>query len=88
MLCKKFNVTGRVQGVWFRQSTKNTAQSLSLTGWVSNRQDGSVELIACGSEEVITELETWLWQGPPAAEVESVVSKTITPESFTGFEII
>jgi len=59
-----------------------------LTGWVSNRQNGSVELVACGSEKSLVELETWLWRGPPASDVESVVSKTITPESFAGFEIV
>lgn len=87
MLCKRFKVTGLVQGVWFRQSTKNTAQSLSLTGWVSNIADGSVELVACGDEVQLDKLTDWLHDGPPAAKVNSVSSENIPLESYSEFRV-
>jgi len=87
MACVYFNVKGKVQGVWFRQSTKHTAESLSITGWVRNKTDGSVELIACGEDEALAALEEWLYQGPPAANVESVSFEKRPLLSFENFQI-
>lgn len=87
MRCVHFNIRGKVQGVWFRQSTKNTAQSLSLTGWVCNKSDGSVELVACGEDKNLMLLEEWLQQGPPAATVDSVISESCLIKSFDDFQV-
>lgn len=65
-------VRGRVQGVYFRAATQREARRLGLTGWVKNRADGSVELIAEGEEDSIKELTSWANHGPSAARVDSV----------------
>lgn len=82
-------VEGRVQGVWFRDSTKREANRLNITGWVKNRYDGNVELIAEGSKENVAKLTEWCHNGPPAARVTGV-NESI--EDYTGefasFEII
>ena len=65
-------VTGRVQGVYFRQSTKEEARRLGLSGWVRNRRDGSVELEAAGKSVAVDALLDWLRHGPDLAIVQSV----------------
>lgn len=70
--CYRFIVTGRVQGVYFRQSTRDQAASLGLTGWVRNLPDGSVEGMACGTPAALEQLNSWLRRGPPAAKVDAV----------------
>ena len=57
-------VTGKVQGVFYRASTRDTARALGLTGWVKNMPDGSVELEAQGPEDKLEQLVIWLNQGP------------------------
>jgi acylphosphatase len=66
-------VTGRVQGVFYRASTLERAQSLNLSGWVMNLSDGSVEVEAEGPKYALEELVSWCRQGPPSAEVEDVI---------------
>ncbi|HUR40313.1 MAG TPA: acylphosphatase [Verrucomicrobiae bacterium] len=68
----RFVVRGRVQGVFFRQSTVERARALGIVGWVRNRDDGFVDGIASGSAEALEQLRAWLQHGPPAARVESV----------------
>lgn len=70
--CRIFLIEGRVQGVWFRESTRQQAERLGLTGHAINRADGSVEVLACGAPEAVDALARWLHQGPPLAEVSSV----------------
>lgn len=65
-------VKGRVQGVYFRASTVQQARHLGLTGWVMNRRDGSVEVLAEGPSDRLEELVAWCGQGPPGARVERV----------------
>lgn len=67
-----FFVRGRVQGVFFRASTQREAKRLGLTGWVKNRGDGSVEVLAEGEEEGLRELIAWAGHGPSASRVERV----------------
>ena len=74
-------IEGRVQGVWFRDSTRNEATRLNLTGWVKNRFDGSVELVAEGSQEEVKKVIEWCHHGPPAARVTRVHEIN---EDFTG----
>lgn len=70
--CRKFRVEGRVQGVWFRESTRQQAGRLGLTGHAINRPDGSVEVLACGGPEALVSLADWLRRGPPMAQVTAV----------------
>jgi acylphosphatase len=65
-------VKGRVQGVYFRASTVQQARHLDLTGWVMNRHDGSVELVAEGRSDNIEDLIAWCRQGPQGARVDKV----------------
>jgi acylphosphatase len=70
--CVRCFVSGRVQGVWFRGSTRRQAEQLSLTGYARNLSDGRVEVLACGESDALGVLHKWLWQGPPAAKVSEV----------------
>ena len=74
-------VKGRVQGVYFRASTQREARRLGLSGWVKNRPDGSVEILAEGEETPIRELYGWAQRGPSAARVDRVETRW---RSFTG----
>jgi acylphosphatase len=65
-------VHGFVQGVSFRYYTLRRAQSLNLDGYVRNRPDGSVQVVAEGDREAVSQLLTWLHAGPPSAAVEKV----------------
>jgi acylphosphatase len=65
-------IRGRVQGVYFRQSTRERAIELGLTGWVRNRRDGSVELVAEGDGNSLQALVNWCKIGPSMAEVTEV----------------
>lgn len=67
------SVEGHVQGVGFRAFVMQTASSLSLTGWVRNRWDGSVEVVAEGERDVLERLESALRRGPRGAYVIEVV---------------
>jgi len=71
-MCRQFIVTGRVQGVFFRASTRDVAIPLKLRGHAINLPDGSVEVRACGDADAITELSNWLHRGPSHAVVQSV----------------
>jgi acylphosphatase len=65
-------IEGRVQGVWFRDSTRREAVSLGVFGWVRNRPDGTVEVVAEGPEDKVGKLASWCNHGPPAAGVSHV----------------
>lgn len=85
--CRHFLVSGRVQGVFFRAATEAAARRLGVTGWVRNLADGSVELVACGAEVKLSELEHWLWQGPSRARVEQVTTQDVAVQVFAGFSV-
>jgi acylphosphatase len=85
--CRRFVVSGRVQGVFFRAGTQDVARHLGLTGWVRNRSDGCVELIACGEAGALAKLEQWLWQGPPQARVARVEAGDVDGGPFARFEV-
>lgn len=70
MGCVRFIVTGHVQGVFFRASTRAEAERLKVSGYARNLDDGSVEVLACGDDMALDALERWLRRGPPAARVE------------------
>ena len=73
MPAARFLVTGKVQGVFFRASTRERALALGLHGRATNLADGGVEVIAEGDAAMLDALEAWLHHGPPAARVESVM---------------
>lgn len=83
-------VSGRVQGVFFRASTRERALELGVSGWVRNLPDGRVEVLACGPAEAIDRLHAWLAEGPPLARVEALECRRETgcPEPLAGFRII
>lgn len=81
-------VTGRVQGVAFRWSARDTAQRLGLTGWVRNRVDGSVELVAEGNRPQLEQLLDWCHRGPSMASVEEVDARwEPSRNEFSAFSI-
>lgn len=84
----RFVVNGKVQGVWFRASTREQALALGLQGHAVNLADGSVEVLACGEAQALDALERWLWQGPPLARVAKVTRETTTalPQQ-PGFDV-
>lgn len=79
--------SGKVQGVFFRVSTKSKAEEIGITGWVKNEFDGSVLIYAEGSKESLQELLEWCKKGPLLAEVSNVEVKEVVPEGFKSFEI-
>ncbi len=81
-------VSGAVQGVFFRASTKKEADLLGLSGWVRNLADGRVEVLACGERDRITRLQTWLHRGPPAATVTEVTVEEIPWRECSGFKVL
>lgn len=85
----RFRVRGRVQGVYFRQSTANEATRLGVTGWVRNCSDGSVEGLAAGAADALERLRAWLQHGPPAARVDTLewMADDEMP-STSGFEVL
>jgi len=84
---KRFVVSGKVQGVWFRRATEQVAHSHQIKGWVRNLDDGSVEVVATGNEFALKQLEKWLEQGPTHARVERVVIEQITADIPEVFEV-
>lgn len=77
-------ISGQVQGVWFRSSTKQKAEQLGLTGWVRNTPDGDVEAVFEGEEKIVKEMIEWCHRGPPLAKVENVEVKKQNPTN--GFD--
>jgi len=84
-VCWRFLVSGKVQGVWFRESTRREAARLGLNGSASNLPDGRVEVIAVGSAKDIDQLSVWLRHGPAMAHVDKVVEETIDDPGLSGF---
>ena len=80
MSVARFLVSGRVQGVFFRASTRDAARALGLAGYARNLDDGRVEVVAQGSEDAIEALRAWLHDGPPQARVDQVERASGTPD--------
>lgn len=80
-------VSGRVQGVWFRDSCRHEADRLGLAGWVRNNRDGTVEAVFEGSEEAVGEMVGWCRVGSPRAVVEGVDVGFEEPRGEPGFRI-
>lgn len=87
LLTYSITVSGKVQGVFYRQSTKEKATSLAITGTVMNKKNGDVEIIATGLKEKLDELVDWCRQGPPKAVVKNIIVKELPLQSFERFII-
>ncbi len=85
MATARFLITGRVQGVFFRASTRSEAERLGLAGTASNLDDGRVEVVASGSDAALDALEKWLRLGPPSARVDEVIREVLADRVMQGF---
>ena len=86
MITRHLRLFGRVQGVSFRHHTREQAQRLGVSGWVRNRQDGSVEAAIYGPCEAVETLVEWTRHGPPGARVTDL-QVTDGEDAYVGFEI-
>lgn len=84
-VCVRCLVAGRVQGVFYRASTRHEAQRLGLTGYASNLLDGRVEVVACGDKDAVESLREWLRKGPANAQVSGVACEFIDCRDFSQF---
>jgi acylphosphatase len=80
-------VSGKVQGVYYRQSTKEKAIELNITGFVRNLPNGDVFILATGTTDQVSALIEWCWQGPGRAVVTDVDHKIQPLQRFDSFEI-
>lgn len=85
--CRHFLVSGRVQGVYFRGSARDTARELGVTGWARNLADGRVEAVACGEAAALDAFARWLAHGPPHARVTDVVAREVERQTYADFSI-
>ena len=85
-MCQLFRIRGRVQGVFFRDSTREVATTLKLNGYAINLPDGSVEVRACGPDEAVEQLEGWLREGPRLASVTNVDTIDVNCSQPVGFK--
>jgi acylphosphatase len=84
---RRWRVSGRVQGVYFRASTREQALALGLDGQAVNQADGSVEVVAAGPREALDQLDRWLHHGPPQARVDAVQAMPAPATVPAGFSI-
>ena len=88
MILKHFLISGRVQGVGFRNFTQMKAQRLGIEGWVRNEPDGSVRLVAEGAREELDQLVEAVQEGPRMAQVEDIdVNWAEAEDEFKGFRV-
>jgi acylphosphatase len=80
-------VTGEVQGVFFRDTCRRTAQEHGVAGWVRNLPDGTVEAVFEGEAGAVGQLVAWAERGPSRAVVDRVTVRQEEPEGLAGFEI-
>lgn len=80
-------ISGQVQGVYYRASTKETAESFGISGWVKNLSDGRVEAVFEGEEEHVAQIIEWCHSGSERASVEDVDVTYSDSEDLDGFEI-
>ena len=87
MIRRRVTVSGRVQGVFFRETVRRRAESARLAGWVRNNSDGSVEAVFEGEQKAVERLVDWCREGPRGARVEWVDVATEEPEGLEGFAV-
>ena len=82
---RRFTIKGRVQGVFFRESTRRVAEGLGITGHAINLSNGDVEVLACGEPKALDQLAEWLETGPRMANVTSVESEIVGDVELESF---
>lgn len=87
LIARRALISGRVQGVWFRDSLRRVAESLGVAGWARNCSDGTVELWAEGPADTVGKLLDYSREGPPRALVERVDVETASPAGHHRFEV-
>jgi acylphosphatase len=80
-------VSGRVQGVFFRDSVRRRAEAVGVAGWARNTEDGTVEAVFEGDRQAVDELVEFCRRGPSRAEVATVEVVEEEPEGLSGFEV-
>ena len=80
-------VSGHVQGVFFRDSAREQAEVLGVSGWVRNTEDGRVEAVFEGESEAVRQMIDWCENGPSSANVDDVSVENEQPEGLSGFEV-
>lgn len=86
-ICMRFLISGKVQGVFFRASTRFEAERLEMTGYAKNLSDGRVEVLACGDKDAMDQLQAWLTKGPPQASVSGVSCEPVPRQELSDFTI-
>jgi acylphosphatase len=84
-ICQQVLVSGKVQGVWYRQSTKEQALKHGVTGFAKNLSDGRVEVLLCGDEAAVAKVQRWLHDGPELARVDQVDVEELDYQPVEGF---
>jgi len=87
MVRRRVVVHGRVQGVFFRDSTRRHARQRGVSGWVANRPDGTVEAVFEGEADDVDRLVAFVREGPRGAEVDRVDVSDEAPEGLAGFSV-
>jgi acylphosphatase len=84
---RRLVVHGKVQGVFYRDSTRHAARDEGVSGWAANRSDGTVEVVLEGPADAVASVVGYCRTGPSSADVDSVDEHEETPEGLTGFQI-
>ncbi len=84
---KRVIAHGRVQGVFFRDSTRQRAEAAGVAGWVSNRPDGTVEAVFEGDDDAVGRLVEWMNDGPRSASVDRIEVDDEEAEGLSGFDV-
>lgn len=87
MIRRRVVVHGRVQGVWFRETTRTAAERHGVRGWVRNLRDGTVEAVLEGDEQAVAAVVAFCHRGPPDARVDRVDVADEPVEGFTRFDV-
>lgn len=90
-ICKWFIVSGVVQGVFYRASTKQQADALGIKGYAKNLPDGTVEVQAVGEEDAVNKLHQWLHTGPQDSDVENVTmtkQASVANDELADFKVL
>ena len=87
MIARLIRVSGKVQGVWFRDWTILEAKAQGVSGWVRNCPDGTVEAHVLGEEDAVAKMLAAMHQGPSQARVEDFTVEVVEPEEVSGFSV-
>jgi len=90
-ITRQLRISGRVQGVGYRDALRTAARAGGITGWVRNRRDGTVEAVVQGSPDAVEKILAWSRHGPPAARVTDVSTQAASGDldrPYSGFDLL